>query len=57
MTWVPETCTLPSSERPLRVAEFDGVFASSVRPAVRQGRMWLRLYVAGGDELVPRCGS
>lgn len=25
--WVPATCTLPSVDRPLRVAEFDALFA------------------------------
>jgi predicted metalloendopeptidase len=29
--WVPEACTLPSVEQPLRVAEFDEVFANAVR--------------------------
>lgn len=28
--WVPEACTLPTVERPLRVAEFDELFASAV---------------------------
>jgi hypothetical protein len=29
--WAPEACTLPTSERPLRVAEFDDLFAFVVR--------------------------
>jgi hypothetical protein len=28
--WVSEACTLPTVERPLRVAEFDGLFASAL---------------------------
>jgi len=35
--WAPEACTLPTSERPLRVAEFDDLFGrviQSTRPAV-----------------------
>lgn len=27
--WVPPTCTLPSAERPMRVEEFDALFASA----------------------------
>ncbi|NUT49797.1 MAG: hypothetical protein HOV94_21175 [Saccharothrix sp.] len=29
--WVPQACTLPTAERPLRVAEFDGLFATVTR--------------------------
>ena len=29
--WAPDACTLPTSERPLRVAEFDDLFAFVVR--------------------------
>lgn len=29
--WTPQVCTLPSVERPLRVAEFDELFASTLR--------------------------
>jgi hypothetical protein len=50
MSWVPQACTLPSSERPLRVAEFDDLFASTVRPGTRRGPTLLRLYLAGGPE-------
>lgn len=28
--WVPQACTLPTAERPLRAAEFDELFAASV---------------------------
>ncbi|GGQ08409.1 hypothetical protein BKA00_007510 [Actinomadura coerulea] len=34
--WAPEACALPTAERPLRVAEFDALFAeevTAVRPA------------------------
>lgn len=43
LDWVPEACTLPTAERPLRVAEFDGLFASSVREVVRLEPTRLRL--------------
>jgi hypothetical protein len=29
--WVPEACTLPTVERPLRLAEFDELFATALR--------------------------
>ncbi len=29
--WVPDECTLPTAERPLRVIEFDDLFISAVR--------------------------
>ncbi|MEU7677152.1 hypothetical protein AB0C42_20355 [Micromonospora taraxaci] len=28
--WVPEACTLPSVQRPLRLAEFDDLFATAL---------------------------
>ena len=43
MTWVPDTCTLPARERPLRVAEFDAVFARGLRTHHRDGPHLLRL--------------
>jgi hypothetical protein len=30
LAWIPEACTLPTAERPLRRAEFDEVFARAV---------------------------
>jgi hypothetical protein len=47
--WAPEACTLPTAERPLRVAEFDELFASvltSKRPEP-----------AGLDLLLPRAAE
>jgi hypothetical protein len=43
MTWVPPACTLPTTEQPLRVAEFDSLFARSVRGLARPGRRRLTL--------------
>ena len=34
--WAPPACTLPTAERPLRVAEFDELFAGALR---RQQRL------------------
>ncbi|MEU4291957.1 hypothetical protein AB0E63_27335 [Kribbella sp. NPDC026596] len=33
--WVPTACTLPAAEQPLRVAEFDQLFANHLRSAAR----------------------
>jgi hypothetical protein len=52
MTWVPESCTLPTVEQPLRVAEFDDLFASAVAPAERMGSTGLRVHLPAGDEVV-----
>jgi hypothetical protein len=42
-TWVPQACTLPTAERPLRVAAFDELFASAVRGIDRAEAARLRL--------------
>ena len=34
--WAPDACTLPTSERPLRVAEFDDLFTFVVRADRRE---------------------
>ena len=54
--WVPvDSCTLPSAEQPLRLAEFDGLFAAALRaverphPATRA-----RLVLAGEQGLAER---
>jgi hypothetical protein len=43
LDWVPAACTLPTAEQPLRVAEFDDLFATSVRAVDRVGPTVLRL--------------
>ncbi|MFI5877126.1 hypothetical protein ACIBAH_32705 [Streptomyces sp. NPDC051445] len=37
-TWVPQSCTLPTTEQPLRVAEFDTLFAERLADASRSDR-------------------
>jgi hypothetical protein len=44
-TWVPTACTLPTAEQPLRVAEFDGLFATVVRPPERTGPTTLLVHL------------
>lgn len=52
--WVPSSCTLPTVEQPVRVAEFDSFFASSVREAARPTKTRLDLVLADGAEPVGR---
>ena len=33
--WVPQSCTLPTAERPLRAAEFGTLFAEAIRQVGR----------------------
>jgi hypothetical protein len=40
--WVPEACTLPSAERPLRLAEFDDLFTVALRAQQRLSPTRLR---------------
>ncbi|WP_436533052.1 hypothetical protein [Actinoplanes sp. HUAS TT8] len=40
--WVPEACTLPTVDRPLRLAEFDDLFATAVRGQQRLSATTLR---------------
>jgi hypothetical protein len=51
--WAPDTCTLPTAERPLRVAEFDELFTSVVR-AERRRPTRLDLVLPGDVEAVGR---
>jgi hypothetical protein len=50
--WVPEACTLPTVEQPLRVVEFDNLFASAVRQSDRVARTGLRIHLPPGDRTV-----
>lgn len=40
--WVPEACTLPTAERPVRAAEFDELFATALRGQQRLAPTVLR---------------
>jgi hypothetical protein len=43
VNWVPEACTLPTADQPPRVAEFNELFATSVRDIERITPSRLRL--------------
>ncbi|MGC5022387.1 hypothetical protein [Micromonospora sp. DT47] len=40
--WVPQACTLPTREQPLRLAEFDELFTTALREQRRRGPTRLR---------------
>lgn len=43
LTWAPDACTLPTAERPFRVAEFDQLFADHLRRTDRVDPQTLEL--------------
>ncbi|HZD73261.1 MAG TPA: hypothetical protein VE776_05150 [Actinomycetota bacterium] len=51
MTWTPSECILPTAERPLRVAEFDQLFATALRAQARPGPTHLRLTLDGAEQV------
>ncbi|MGW7465285.1 hypothetical protein ACWGJT_11360 [Streptomyces xantholiticus] len=46
--WVPDSCTLPTIEQPLRVAEFDALFAERLAGSSRPDRLKLEMVLTGG---------
>jgi len=42
-----DECTLPSADRPLRLAEFDALFAAAVRRVDKLGPTHARLHLTG----------
>jgi len=51
---VPDACTLPTAERPLRLAEFDDLFATAVRRVDSIGATHARLNLTGPAGLAAR---
>jgi hypothetical protein len=51
---IPGSCTLPTAERPLRLAEFDALFATSVREVRSLSPTHARIALAGVDPAVVR---
>ncbi|MFD4316348.1 hypothetical protein OG365_31620 [Streptomyces sp. NBC_00853] len=54
LAWVPQSCTLPTEAQPLRVAEWDGLFAERLTAVSRSGPLRLRLDLAGGPDVEER---
>lgn len=52
--WVPDACTLPTVDQPIRVAEFDQFFAGSVRTTHRPAATRLDLHLSPGSETAGR---
>ena len=48
---VPEACTLPSADQPLRVAEFDGLFAEHLESVEQVGPTEARMALLGPEGL------
>jgi hypothetical protein len=55
--WAPRACTLPTSQRPLRVAEFDGLFTEAVRGIERVGPTRLRLELQPSPQAAGRAAT
>ena len=55
--WVPSACTLPTAEQPLRVAEFDALFADAVQAVVRPEPTRLRLELVFSAEHAARAAE
>ncbi|MET8093480.1 hypothetical protein [Micromonospora sp. NPDC005220] len=45
--WVPEACTLPTADRPLRLSEFDDLFATVVREVEPASSTHARMRLTG----------
>ncbi|MFF4771456.1 hypothetical protein ACFY05_01205 [Microtetraspora fusca] len=55
--WAPSACTLPTAEQPLRVAEFDALFAEAVQAITRPERTRLRLELVFGPDNAARAAE
>ena len=54
-SWVvPEACTLPTAEQPLRVAEFDGLFAEHLQSIQQLGPQEAQIGLVGPEGLGAR---
>ncbi|MFJ1969082.1 hypothetical protein ACIO93_10470 [Streptomyces sp. NPDC087903] len=54
LAWVPQSCTLPTEEWPLRVAEWDALFSERLTSLSRPKRLRLRLDLASGPGVEER---
>jgi hypothetical protein len=55
--WVPQSCTLPTTEQPLRVAGFDELFTSAVQRIERAGPDRLRLDLTADPRVAGRAAE
>ncbi|MBB5926598.1 hypothetical protein [Streptomyces echinatus] len=54
LAWVPQSCTLPTEQRPLRVAEWDELFTERLTALSRPEPLRLHLDLAGGPGVEER---
>ena len=52
--WAPDACTLPTADRPTRVAEFDDLLRTALRTQERPAPTLLRWYLDPASEPVAR---
>jgi hypothetical protein len=52
--WLPQACTLPTLDKPLRLLEFADLFADAVTGVQRLGPTRLRLAFTGGADVAER---
>lgn len=55
--WVPDSCTLPLAEQPLRVAAFAALFTAAVRAVSRPEPTRLRLDLDPAPEVAAQAAS
>ncbi|MFI1978738.1 hypothetical protein [Streptomyces wedmorensis] len=54
LSWLPQSCTLPTEGQPLRVAEWNALFAERLASSARPGPLRLRLGLIGGPGVEQR---
>ncbi|MEV1289200.1 hypothetical protein [Micromonospora sp. NPDC049679] len=54
LAWTPAACTLPTAQQPLRLAEFDALFATAIEQAERISDRRLRLTMTDAPDLEAR---
>ena len=57
LDWTPQQCTLPTTERPLRVEEFDTLFAQAATGVERTGQGRARVRLRPGPDAASRAAG
>ncbi|MET8103015.1 hypothetical protein ABZV29_42485 [Streptomyces sp. NPDC005236] len=52
--WVPQSCTLPTEQQPLRIAEWDALFTDHLTALSRPGAQRLSLELSGSADMTDR---
>lgn len=55
--WVPEACTLPTVEQPLRRAEFDDLFAQDILTVTQESPQRVRLELRADPDAAARAAG